>query len=83
MHLRFFVYQLLWGVVSVAKVCLFDIKKIITTLAIQNGMDIKTVSRTLGHATVACALDKYGYVSERMMGNASKKVQKFIESMRK
>jgi integrase len=33
-----------------------------TTLALQNGVPVKTVSSRLGHATTRMTLDRYGHV---------------------
>ena len=49
--------------------------------AIENGVDIKTVSTNLGHATVAFTMDKYGHVTETMMRDSADKMQRFIESL--
>ena len=51
------------------------------TLALQNGVDVKTVSATLGHATVAFTLDKYGHVSAAMMQDSADKMQRYINSL--
>ncbi|MDO5325208.1 MAG: site-specific integrase [Clostridia bacterium] len=58
-----------------------DLRHTYATLALQNGIDPKTVSSTLGHATVAFTLDKYGHVSETMWNDSAEKMQRFIESM--
>ena len=50
-------------------------------LALQNGMDCKTLSSNLGHATVAFTMDVYGHVSETMMQNGAEIMQRFIESL--
>ena len=51
------------------------------TLALQNGVDVKTVSSNLGHATTAFTMDRYGHVTETMMKDSADKMQKFIESL--
>ena len=51
------------------------------SLALQNGVDPKTVSTNLGHATVAFTLDKYGHVTKAMMDDSASKMQRFIESL--
>lgn len=52
-----------------------DLRHTYATLALQHGIDIKTVSATLGHATVAFTLDKYGHVSDQMRHNAAQKME--------
>ena len=51
------------------------------TLAIQSEIDFKTLSLSLGHATVAFTLDTYGHVSNHMSQNAAAKMEKFICSL--
>ena len=51
------------------------------TLALQNGVDVKTVSNNLGHATTAFTMDRYGHVTETMMKDSADKMQRFIESL--
>ena len=51
------------------------------TLALQNGVDVKTVSSNLGHATTAFTMDRYGHVTETMMKDSADKMQRFIESL--
>ena len=58
-----------------------DIRHTYATLAIQSEIDFKTLSWSLGHATVAFTLDTYGHVSNRMSQNAAAKMEKFICSL--
>lgn len=58
-----------------------DLRHSYATLALERGVDSKTVSMNLGHATVAFTLDKYGHVSEAMMNDSATKLQQFIESI--
>lgn len=58
-----------------------DLRHTYATLALQNGMDYKTLSNNLGHATVAFTMDVYGHVSETMMQNGAEIMQRFIESL--
>lgn len=44
-----------------------DLRHGYATLALQNGVDVKTVSNNLGHSTTAFTMDKYGHVTETMM----------------
>ena len=45
------------------------------------GLNVKTVSNNLGHATTAFTMDKYGHVTETMMRDSADKMQRFIESL--
>ena len=51
------------------------------TLALQNGVDVKTVSNNLGHATVAFTMDKYVHVSMTMQKDCDSKMESFIASL--
>lgn len=63
------------------KVRFHDIRHTYATLAIQSEIDFKTLSLSLGHATVAFTLDTYGHVSNRMSQNAAAKMEKFIGTL--
>lgn len=43
-----------------------DLRHTFATLALQNHADVKTLSKALGHRSVAFTLDVYGHVSEEM-----------------
>lgn len=58
-----------------------DLRHTYATLSIQNGVDIKTVSESLGHATVAFTLDRYGHVTETMLTQSATKLQQYIMNM--
>ena len=58
-----------------------DLRHGYATLALQNGVDVKTVSNNLGHSTTAFTMDKYGHVTETMMKDSAEKMQRFIESL--
>ena len=48
------------------------------TLAIQNGVDVKTVSSILGHYSAGFTLDTYTHVTGTMQKEAADKVGSFI-----
>ena len=58
-----------------------DLRHTYATIALQNGVDAKTVSETLGHATVAFTLDVYGHVSEAMQNDSSAKMERYMQSI--
>lgn len=58
-----------------------DLRHTYATLALQNGTDVKTVSQSLGHATVAFTMDRYGHVSDMMLQMASDKMSNLINSL--
>lgn len=63
------------------EVRLHDLRHTYATLSIQNGVDIKTLSQSMGHATVAFTLDVYGHVSDTMRRDAANKLERFIASI--
>ena len=48
-----------------------DLRHTYVNLALQNGVDMKTVSNNLGYATVVFTMDKYVHVSMFMMSSSS------------
>lgn len=58
-----------------------DARHTFATLSIQNGVDIKTLSLALGHATASFTLDVYGHVTELMQHDMADKMQRFIVSL--
>lgn len=50
-------------------------------LQANNGMVYKTLSHNLSHAAVAFTMDVSGHVSETVMQNGAKIMQRFIESL--
>lgn len=67
--------------IGLPEVRFHDLRHTYATLALQNGVDVKTVSVSLGHATTAFTLDKYGHVTEAMQNDGADKMQRFIESL--
>ena len=58
-----------------------DLRHTYATLAIQQKIDIKTVSANLGHATVAFTLDVYGHVSEEMQKDSADRMQAYLDAL--
>jgi integrase len=61
---------------------LHDLRHTAATLMLQNGVSIKTVQETLGHATAAFTLDVYGHVTEQMKREAADKMEGYIQSLK-
>ena len=55
-----------------------DLRHTYATLAIQNGVDVKTVSSILGHYSAGFTLDTYTHVTGAMQKEAADKVGGFI-----
>ena len=48
------------------------------TIALQNGVDIKTLSHTLGHYSSGFTLDTYTHVTTKMQEEAAEKMGNFM-----
>ena len=48
------------------------------TMALQYGLDIKTLSSTMGHSSVELTLDTYSHVTDNMREEAAEKIDKTI-----
>ena len=60
-----------------------DLRHTYATLSLQNGDDPKTVSESLGHATVAFTLDVYGHVTDKMRKESADRMQAYIQSLKR
>ena len=56
-----------------------DLRHTFATLAIQNGVDIKTLSGILGHYSSGFTLDTYTHVTQGMKQDAAEKMGRFME----
>nr|AFN84576.1 integrase family protein [uncultured bacterium scaffold00056] len=61
------------------KIRYHDLRHTFATLAIQNGVDIKTVSQMLGHYSAGFTLDTYAHVTTAMQRDAAAKVGSFLQ----
>lgn len=57
-----------------------DLRHTFATLALQNGANVKTLSKALGHRSVAFTLDVYGHVSEEMSDDFADLIENVIAS---
>ena len=55
-----------------------DLRRTFATMALQNGVDIKTVSGMLGHYSAEFTLDVYTNVTKEMQKDAAKKIGSFM-----
>ena len=58
-----------------------DLRHTYAVLAIQNGVDYKTLSASLGHYSVAFTMDTYGHLSNTMRRSAATKIGHFIDGL--
>ena len=61
---------------------LADLRHTYATLAIQNGVDIKTVSNILGHYSAGFTLDTYTHVTGEMQKEAADRMGGFMSQIR-
>ena len=56
-----------------------DLRHTFATLALQNGVDVKTLSGILGHYSAGFTLDTYAHVTAQMQEDAANKVGGFLK----
>ena len=59
-----------------------DLRHSYAVAALRAGIDVKTVSANLGHATVAFTLDIYGHVTDEMRRASADKMQAYIATLK-
>ncbi|MFR8067577.1 MAG: tyrosine-type recombinase/integrase, partial [Acutalibacter sp.] len=57
-----------------------DLRHTFATLALQNGVDVKTVSSILGHFSAGFTLDTYAHVTTTAQREAAKKMDGVLGS---
>ena len=57
-----------------------DLRHTFATMAVQSGVDIKTLSSMLGHYSTGFTLDTYTHVTDRMQKSAADKVGGFMDA---
>lgn len=55
-----------------------DLRHTCITVALQEGVDPKTVSENAGHYSVAFTLDNYGHLTKKMQEDSANKLQNYI-----
>lgn len=58
-----------------------DLRHSYAVISIENNVDYKTISESMGHFSVAFTLDVYGHVSDRMRKESADRVQAYIEQI--
>jgi integrase len=57
-----------------------DLRHTFSALALQNGVDIKTLQKDLGHHSAAFTLDVYGHITPHMEKQKAEKIGNFLSS---
>ena len=60
------------------KVRFHDLRHTFSTMALENGMDIKTLSATLGHISSETTIDIYSHITDTMRNQAAVKIDRQI-----
>ena len=55
-----------------------DLRRTFSVLALQNGVDVKTLSAMLGHCSAGFTLDTYAHVTTSMQKQAANAVGSFL-----
>ncbi len=61
------------------KIRFHDLRHTFATMALQNGVDVKTLSNILGHFSAGFTLDTYAHVTTNMQQDAADKVGNFLK----
>ena len=59
-----------------------DLRHTFATMALQNGVDVKTVSSMLGHYDAGFTLRTYAHVTRQMQQKAAEKMGSFMAQIR-
>ena len=60
-----------------------DLRHSFAVMALQNGLDIKSVQESLGHYSAAFTLDVYGHVTDRMITENAERMERFLRDVSK
>lgn len=58
-----------------------DLRHSYAVISIENDVDYKTISESMGHFSVAFTLDVYGHVSDKMRKDSADRLQAFIDKI--
>ena len=55
-----------------------DLRHTFATMALENGMDVKTLSAIIGHVSSATTIDIYSHITDAMQLQAANRIEKQI-----
>ena len=56
----------------------YDLRHTFATMALKNGVDVKTVSSMLGHYNAGFTLSNYAHATRQMQEDAAQKMRSFV-----
>ncbi len=71
-------FQLILERANCKKVRFHDLRHTFATMAIENGMDVKTLSSMIGHVSAETTLDIYSHITDTMQQQAAAKIDREI-----
>ncbi len=71
-------FQLMLERANCKKVRFHDLRHTFATMAIENGMDVKTLSAMIGHVSAEITLDIYSHITDTMQQQAAVKIDREI-----
>ncbi len=71
-------FQLILERAKCKKVRFHDLRHTFATMAIENGMDVKTLSAMIGHVSAETTLDIYSHITDTMQQQAAAKIDREI-----
>ena len=71
-------FQLILERADCKKVRFHDLRHTFATMAIENGMDVKTLSAMIGHVSAETTLDIYSHITDTMQQQAAAKIDREI-----
>ena len=60
-----------------------DLRHTYAALSLETGADMKSVSKMMGHATVAFTMEMYGHMSDTMGRENAQKMQNYFDALKK
>lgn len=71
-------FQIILGRANCKKVRFHDLRHTFATMALENGMDIKTLSAMIGHVSAETTLNIYSHITDTMQQQAAVKIDREI-----
>ena len=68
-------------ITSIPHIRFHDLRHTFATVALQNGVDVKTVSNMLGHYDAGFTLRTYTHATRQMQESAAEKMGNFMEQV--